>query len=64
MIDHDASAKLLLANLVPWLGTIISLQNVQVIVAILSGVASIAVSIASILWIRKQARALDEAAKR
>lgn len=64
MNDHHVSAKLFLANLFPWLGTIISLQTVQVVVAILSGVASIAVSIASILWIRKQARALDESAKR
>jgi hypothetical protein len=64
MNEHHASAKLFLANLFPWIGTLISLQTVQVVVAILSGLASIGVSIASILWIRKQARALDEAGKR
>jgi hypothetical protein len=58
MNDH-AGAKLLFANLGAWLGTIMSLQNVQVVLAILSGLASLGVSILSMIWISKKLKALE-----
>lgn len=58
MNDH-AGAKLLFANLGAWLGTIMSLQNVQVVLAILSGAASLGVSILSMIWISKKLKALE-----
>lgn len=59
MNDH-AGTKLLFANLGAWLGTIISLQNVQVVLAILSGVASLGVSVLSMIWILKKLKALEK----
>lgn len=58
MNDH-AGAKLLFANLGAWLGTIMSLQNVQVVLAILSGLASLGVSVLSMIWIAKKLKALE-----
>jgi len=59
MNDH-AGTKLLVANVGAWLGTIISLQNVQVVLAILSGVASLGVSVLSMIWIHKKLKALEK----
>lgn len=58
MNDHSG-IKLLFANLGAWLGTIMSLQNVQVVLAILSGAASLGVSILSMIWISKKLKALE-----
>lgn len=59
MNDH-AGSKLLFANLGAWLGTIISLQNVQVVIAILSGLASLGVSVLSMLWLQRKLKGLDK----
>ena len=58
-MNHDR-LKLGIINGLSWVGTGITLQHVQTVVAILAGLASVVVSIVSILWIRKQARALDK----
>lgn len=58
MNDHSG-IKVLFANLGAWLGTIMSLQNVQVVLAILSGAASLGVSILSMIWISKKLKALE-----
>lgn len=58
MNDH-AGAKLLFANVGAWLGTIMSLQNVQVVLAILSAAASLGVSVLSMIWISKKLKALE-----
>lgn len=55
---HDR-LKLAVLNALSWIGTGLSLQHVQAIVAIVGGLASLAVSLTSIWYIRKQARALD-----
>ena len=62
MNDH-AGAKLLFANVGAWLGTIISLQNVQVVIAILSGLASLGVSILSMMWLQKKLKSLEHGDK-
>jgi hypothetical protein len=59
MNDH-AGAKLFFANAGAWIGTIISLQNIQVVIAILSGVASIGVSVLSMIWLHKKVNGLDK----
>jgi hypothetical protein len=51
MNDH-AGAKLLFANVGAWLGTIISLQNVQVVIAILS-----------MMWLQKKLKSLEHGDK-
>ena len=62
MNDH-AGSKLLFANVGAWLGTIISLQNVQVVIAILSGLASLGVSILSMMWLQKKLKSLEHGDK-
>lgn len=59
MEEHATNAKLLLANLVPWLGTILSLQDIHVLVAICSGLASMGLSVVSIFWVLKKHRDHD-----
>jgi len=59
MEEHATNAKLLLANLLPWLGTIVSLQDIHVLVAICSGLASMGLSIVSIFWVLRKHRDLD-----
>lgn len=51
--------RLLGANLLSWISTGAAFQHVQSAVAILAGLGSVGVSIASIMWIRKQAKAFD-----
>lgn len=50
-------------NGLSWFGTIVTFQHVQAVVTLVAGVGSIAVSVATVLWIRKQARALDRREK-
>lgn len=59
MEEHATNAKLLLANLLPWFGTILSLQDIHVLVAICSGLASMTLSIVSIFWVMRKHRAHD-----
>ena len=59
MEEHTTNAKLLLANLLPWFGTALSLQDIHVLVAICSGLASMVLSIVSIFWIMRKHRDLD-----
>jgi hypothetical protein len=59
MEEHATNAKLLLANLLPWFGTIMSLQDIHVLVAIFSGLASMTLSIVSIFWVMRKHRDLD-----
>lgn len=59
MEEHATNAKLLIANLVPWFGTILSLQDIHVIVAICSGLASMGLSVVSIFWVLRKHRRLD-----
>lgn len=49
--------RVIFANIASWTATTVAaftLQDVTVVVSIFSGMGSIAVSAASILWIRKQ----------
>ena len=59
MEEHATNAKLLLANLLPWFGTIMSLQDIHVLVAIFSGLASMTLSIVSIFWVMRKHRDQD-----
>lgn len=64
MIDHYDRLKLGALNILAWIGAGISLQHVQAFVAIAGGLGSVAVSLTTIWWIRKQARSHDQAQKK
>ena len=49
-------------NITSWLGTIMSFAFAKDVLQLLCMVGSLAVSAASIWWIRKQAKALDKKA--
>lgn len=53
--------KLLGANLASWGATfgVVKLTDVSTVVTIVAGVGSIAVSVSSVLWIRKQMKHFD-----
>lgn len=50
-------------NLLSWFAAIWSLSTIQQVAGILAGLGSFVVSIATIVWIRKQANALDNKLK-
>lgn len=52
--------KLLFANVASWTGTVLTMKVVEDALRILVPLGSLAVSIASIWWIRRQARSLDK----
>lgn len=51
--------KLAFLNAATWLATAASLTMVKDVLQILAILASIAVSVASFIWVRKQAKAFD-----
>ena len=51
--------RVAMLNGLSWFGTIVTFQHVQAVVTLVAGVGSIAVSVATVLWIRKQAKAMD-----
>lgn len=51
--------KVLSANAASWLATLISVKLIEDTLRIVALLASIAVSLASLWWVRRQARALD-----
>lgn len=64
MSENFDKLKLGLLNVLAWVGTGVSLQHVQAFVAIACGLGSLAVSLTTIWWIRKQAKAHDQAHKK
>lgn len=52
--------KVLMANVASWVGTLISFQVVKDALQIVAILGSIAVSLASVWWIRRQAKLADE----
>lgn len=65
MIQLHDRLKLGVVNILSWIGTGLTLQHVQTFVAIAAGIASLIVSITSVMWILTQKRAFekDRAAK-
>lgn len=51
--------RVALLNGLSWFGTLVTMQHLQAAVTLIAGIGSIAVSVATVFWIRKQARALD-----
>jgi hypothetical protein len=50
----------ILGNAGSWFATLVTWQTAQQVLAVVATFCSVLVSLATLLWIRKQSRALDE----